>query len=118
MDEVMGGEPGNAPDVAAGGAQDRARPAARAGTAGRLEDWVDAVVAELGIPRDVVDVALVLDLARDAAHGVDRPAAPLTTFLVGYAAGAGAPGGAGLDDLVGRVGRLAREWADRPREGA
>ena len=33
--------------------------------------------------------ALVLDLAREAAHGVARPAAPLTTFLAGYTLGAG-----------------------------
>ncbi len=32
----------------------------------------------------------VLDLARDAAHEVERPAAPLTTFLVGVAVGRGA----------------------------
>jgi hypothetical protein len=29
----------------------------------------------------------VLDLARDAAHAVARPAAPLTAFVVGLAAG-------------------------------
>jgi hypothetical protein len=33
------------------------------------------------------DVPLLLDVARDAAHGIARPAAPLTTFLVGLAAG-------------------------------
>ena len=32
---------------------------------------------------------MLLDLARDAAHGVERPAAPLTTFLVGVAVGRG-----------------------------
>ncbi|OOB89486.1 hypothetical protein B0T42_17110 [Rathayibacter sp. VKM Ac-2630] len=29
----------------------------------------------------------LLALAGDAAHGIVRPAAPLTTFLAGYAAG-------------------------------
>ena len=33
------------------------------------------------------EIEAILELARDAAHGVERPAAPLTTFLVGYAAG-------------------------------
>ena len=33
-----------------------------------------------------VEIDDILDLARDAAHQVERPAAPLTTFLVGYAA--------------------------------
>ncbi len=56
----------------------------------RLEEWTDLVVAELVLPpetgsREVRD--LVLDLTRDVAHGVARPAAPLTSFLVGLAAG-------------------------------
>ncbi|MFE3513856.1 DUF6457 domain-containing protein [Streptomyces sp. NPDC059166] len=50
-----------------------------------LDEWITAVKNELGIELDV-DTAVLLDLARDAAHGVARPAAPLTTFLVGYAA--------------------------------
>jgi hypothetical protein len=32
----------------------------------------------------------VLDLARDAAHGVARPAAPVSAFIVGLAVGRGA----------------------------
>jgi len=50
-----------------------------------LEDWVAALAVELGVDVDV-DVRLLLEVARDAAHHVERPAAPLTTFLVGYAA--------------------------------
>lgn len=50
-----------------------------------LDEWVEQLCAALGITVDV-DVRMLLDLAREAAHGVDRPAAPLTTFLVGYAA--------------------------------
>lgn len=41
------------------------------------------------------DIDEVLNLAGDAARAVLRPAAPLTTFLVGYAAGHAA--GAGAD---------------------
>lgn len=51
-----------------------------------LEDWTRRLTEALGIPDLDPDIALILDLARDAAHGVARPAAPLTTFLVGYAA--------------------------------
>jgi hypothetical protein len=56
-----------------------------------LEDWTDTVVAELGIA-DLVDAGtrdLVLDLTRDVAHGVARPAAPLTAYLLGLAVGRG-----------------------------
>jgi hypothetical protein len=57
----------------------------------KLDDWLTAVATELGIPApDQAEVHAVLDLARDAAHGVARPAAPLTTFLVGVAVGRGA----------------------------
>ncbi len=63
--------------------------------ASALEGWAAKLVAEFGLTDELdVDIALILDLARDAAHGVARPAAPLTTFLVGYAA-ARAGGSAG-----------------------
>ncbi len=53
-----------------------------------LAAWTAELAEALGFPEDfTLDRDVVLDLARDAAHGVARPAAPLTTFLVGYAAG-------------------------------
>jgi hypothetical protein len=55
-----------------------------------LEEWMDAVCLELGLDRDEIDRDLVLNLARDVAHGVARPAAPLTAYLLGLAAGQGA----------------------------
>lgn len=52
-----------------------------------LEAWAAELAAALEVPAGSVDVAQLLDLARDAAHAVARPAAPVTTFLVGLAAG-------------------------------
>ena len=52
-----------------------------------LDAWVDELATALGVDPTATDVPLLLDVARDAAHGVARPAAPLTTFLVGLAAG-------------------------------
>ncbi|MFE6687877.1 NTP transferase domain-containing protein [Streptomyces sp. NPDC057743] len=72
-----------------------------------LDEWITAVKAELGIDLDV-DTAALLDLARDAAHGVARPAAPLTTFLVGYAAGRQ---GGDVAELARRAAALADRWA-------
>ncbi|WP_018636875.1 DUF6457 domain-containing protein [Parafrankia elaeagni] len=60
-----------------------------------LDGWVARVSAALGLEPGSVDAALVLDLTRDVAHGVARPAAPLTAFLVGLAAGRA--GGSGPD---------------------
>lgn len=54
-----------------------------------LDDWVAEAAALLGIAPADVPVAAVLDLARRVAHGVARPAAPVTTFLLGLAVGAG-----------------------------
>ncbi|NEE41981.1 molybdenum cofactor guanylyltransferase, partial [Streptomyces sp. SID7982] len=66
-----------------------------------LDEWITSVKNELGIELDV-DTGVLLDLARDAAHGVARPAAPLTTFLVGYAA-ARASAGAAPDEAAAAV---------------
>lgn len=70
-----------------------------------LEEWTQAVVAELGLA-DAADRDLVLDLARDVAHNVARPAAPLTTYLAGVAVGAGED----ASDVAARITRLAAAW--------
>ncbi len=57
---------------------------------------------------------LVLDLAREAAHGVARPAAPLTTFLAGYALGTEG----GLDRLTALVDSLSAAAQARAPKGA
>lgn len=72
----------------------------------QIEDWVTALASELGVELDV-DVRGLLDLARVAAHSVDRPAAPLTTFVVGYAAG---QRGEPVAELSERATALARAW--------
>lgn len=80
-----------------------------------LDNWVEALEAELGLPPGTVDVPAVLDLARDAAHAVARPAAPVTTYAVGYAAGraeasnigAAASGG---PDAAEKASNLAARW--------
>nr|WP_245691303.1 DUF6457 domain-containing protein [Sinosporangium album] len=72
-----------------------------------LEEWTAEVCRELGIDPATVDRDVVLDLTREIAHGVARPAAPLTVYLLGLAKGAGtAP-----EDAVGLLTRRAREWA-------
>jgi hypothetical protein len=55
-----------------------------------LDEWTDEVCTALGLDPALVDRQAILDLARDVAHGVARPAAPLTTYLYGLAVGAGA----------------------------
>jgi len=71
-----------------------------------LEDWIDAASAELGVDRAIVDAGAVLDLAREVAHRVDRPAAPVTAFLLGVAVGAGE----GLEPTADRLLALTSRW--------
>jgi molybdopterin-guanine dinucleotide biosynthesis protein A len=75
-----------------------------------LDEWIAAVKTELGVDLDV-DTAALLDLARDAAHGVARPAAPLTTFMVGYAAGRAGGGPEAVADAARCAAALAERWA-------
>ncbi|MEU3505848.1 NTP transferase domain-containing protein [Streptomyces hundungensis] len=77
---------------------------------GVLDEWITAVKNELGIELDV-DTGVLLDLARDAAHGVARPAAPLTTFLVGYAAAKAGGEGKDVADAARKAAALANRWA-------
>lgn len=51
-----------------------------------LEGWM-AKVSELLEISEEVEIGAVLDLTRDVAHDVARPAAPLTTFALGLALG-------------------------------
>jgi hypothetical protein len=75
-----------------------------------LDDWTDAVRDALDL--DPIDSKLVLDLARDVAHGVLRPAAPLTAYLVGMAVGRGTP----PNDAVDAVNALIARWPGAPDE--
>ncbi|GAA1278053.1 MULTISPECIES: NTP transferase domain-containing protein [Streptomyces] len=75
-----------------------------------LDEWISAAKDELGIELDV-DTGVLLDLARDAAHGVARPAAPLTTFLVGYAAATAGGGREAVAEACAKAAALADRWA-------
>ncbi|MGW1895224.1 NTP transferase domain-containing protein [Streptomyces sp. NPDC002004] len=82
-----------------------------------LDEWISAVKDELGIDLDV-DTGVLLDLARDAAHSVARPAAPLTTFLVGYAAARAGGGPEAVADAARKAAALALRWAEEDRSDA
>ncbi len=81
-----------------------------------LERWVDALAQDLDLDPEVVDIGAVLDLARDAAHGIERPAAPLTTFVAGYLAGLAVHDGSGrsVQDVLDRATELALAWTPEP----
>lgn len=67
-----------------------------------LHDWTEKLLAAFEIDGTEVDIDAVLGLAGKAAHGVVRPAAPLTTFVVGYAAGLAVGSGQADEQLAMR----------------
>ena len=75
-----------------------------------LDAWVAALGARLGVDVTGIDKQALLDVARDAAHSVMRPAAPLATFLVGYAVGVSGAGMAGVEEVNAKVSALALSW--------
>jgi len=86
-----------------------------------MDEWVAAASAELGLSPADIRVDTVLDLARDVAHQVLRPGAPVTAYLMGVAVGRGADPAV----VAGRLTALAASWPppgslpppadDRPR---
>lgn len=75
-----------------------------------LAKWAEGLAADLGIEQ-VLDVDTVLKLAADAAHGVVRPAAPLTTFLVGVAIGQGDRDPVRVAEVLATVQDALERWA-------
>ncbi|WP_043628012.1 NTP transferase domain-containing protein [Nonomuraea candida] len=77
-----------------------------------LHEWTILACEELGIDPARVDRDQILDLTKEVAHGVARPAAPLTAYLLGLAQGAGtAP-----EDAVARLTTLAKNWGQATTE--
>jgi hypothetical protein len=71
-----------------------------------MDDWVTAACAELGLDPAEVPVPVVLDLAKDVAHQVLRPGAPVSAYLLGIAVGRGADPAA----TARRLSELAGTW--------
>lgn len=83
-----------------------------------LERWLRAAAEEAGAG-EVDDsllseaaVTLLLDVARHAAHEVERPAAPLAAFAAGLALGRSGGGLAELEGVAARVGARARSFGE------
>ena len=74
-----------------------------------LHDWIDELCDALDLEAEF-DEALVLDVAREAAHRVERPAAPVSTFLLGYAAALAGGSLERTEQLAARVLDLASKW--------
>jgi hypothetical protein len=74
-----------------------------------LRAWTADLCTALDLDPSDVDTSLVLDVAREVAHSVMRPAAPLSAYLLGVAVGRGAAPA----DLAETVLALAEAWPSR-----
>lgn len=79
-----------------------------------LQEWTDHVRGELDIEVSP-DLQALLDATRDIAHGIERPAAPVTAFLIGYAAARRGGSTQDIDEVTQRVLGLVEQWSsDQP----
>ncbi|MGT2426332.1 DUF6457 domain-containing protein [Amnibacterium kyonggiense] len=73
-----------------------------------LDAWWATLTRALGLEDVPVDRDAILGLAGEAAHRVVRPAAPITTFLAGYAAGLAGGSAADVASAIERSRTAAR----------
>jgi molybdopterin-guanine dinucleotide biosynthesis protein A len=72
--------------------------------------WMSRVATLLDVDPHEVLTAELLDLTREVAHGVERKSAPLTTFLLGYAAGKDSLKPEEVRKLIETVSNAVAEW--------
>ena len=84
-----------------------------------MDQWLDAVCAELDVDRELVErvTGPALDLISEVAHGPSRPGAPMTALVVGLATREGDDAEA-LAARVAQVSELTRTWQARDEDDA
>jgi hypothetical protein len=78
-----------------------------------IDRWVMAVAEELGVTPNPADTRTILDMTKDVAHNVDRPAAPVTAYLIGIAVGQGRKP---LPEAITCIRDLADSWEGMSEE--
>lgn len=80
-----------------------------------LHDWIDELSDVLDLEDVEVDEGLLADLTKCAAQNVEHLAAPVTAFLLGFAAAAKDADPDEVERLAARAQVLAEGW-DRPAD--
>jgi hypothetical protein len=80
-----------------------------------LHDWIDELSDVLDLEDVEVDEGLLADLTMVAAENVERLAAPVTAYLLGFAAAAQDANPDAVERLAARAQVLAEGW-DRPAD--
>ena len=80
---------------------------------GQLDNWLGALAAALEVPAEPLAVSQLLEAARDVAHNVARPAAPLSTFLIGLAVAKNGGTQEAIDKATKTACTLPLSWPTR-----
>ncbi|WP_298865716.1 DUF6457 domain-containing protein [Microbacterium sp.] len=75
-----------------------------------LDKWADALREHFELSAEDVPISLILNLAKDVANGVARPAAPFSAFVAGLMAGRRGGSPEDIRSAVADVAKLAGEW--------
>lgn len=76
----------------------------------KMDEWLEEVATKLGIDPKI-DTDAILDLARDVAHSLERKNAPLTSYLLGYAAATKQLQPKEIALLAAEIGAMAKDRA-------
>ncbi|MFD1859308.1 molybdopterin-guanine dinucleotide biosynthesis protein MobA [Aeromicrobium camelliae] len=79
-----------------------------------LTEWTEHLATRFGLDPRLVPMEDVLDMAADVAHGVVRPAAPLSAFVAGLAAGRSGSTPQDIADAIAAVVREVDTWTPSP----
>lgn len=79
-----------------------------------MNEWVQEVIKVLNLGEvaenvSESDLKAILDGARHAAHQVERPAAPVTTYLMGMAVARGGD----IQEISHTIEALAKTWVQK-----
>ena len=88
---------------------------ARKSEAVNLHDWIDELSDVLDLEDVEVDEGLLADLTKVAAENVERLAAPVTAYLLGFAAATQDADPDQVERLAALAQELAEGW-DRPAD--
>lgn len=73
-----------------------------------LPEWVEHLASSLGVDPALVDVDRILALSSEVAHGVARPAVPISMFVAGLAAAGRTPDE--IATVLAQVETTAQAW--------
>lgn len=68
-----------------------------------LEAWVAVLAERFELDASQLPLTPILDLTRDIAYGVARPAAPVSAYIVGLVAGMAGGSGGDINEAITAV---------------